>query len=321
MATTFPQLPLQNTATLYLEETDKRLPKRVDAHTRYAFFKTIARGGKSIIQSCKDLQLCRVICYKSLKRELNDDPIEEQRFLREARVTAMLQHPGTVPVYELGRDNRGHLYFTMKFVHGYTLREMLDPAYRSRYALLQLIEVIIQVARALDYAHTHGVAHRDIKPENILVGPFGEVLVLDWGLAKVWDKKGTSDEPPPENLALIEPDDLSLTRQGKLQGTVSYMSPEQIRRDGDLDVRTDLFSLGVVLYEVLCGKLPAPGDVVDDIVGQILHAAPKKPSEVSRTAVPKRLEEICLKLLEKDRGRRIQTAAELVRELQEDWRD
>ena len=171
---------------VYLQDTDKPLPESINYRTRYAYFKTIARGGKSLIMSCKDLHLSRVVCYKTLRPELANDPIEQQRLLREARVSALLQHPNTVPTYEIGRDSKGKLYFTMKLVHGYTLREILD--FRDRYDLGQLIEVAVQVAHALEYAHGHGVVHRDIKPENILIGPYGETLLLDWGLAKVWSE-------------------------------------------------------------------------------------------------------------------------------------
>ena len=160
----FPEPPKEY-GSVFLEETDKPLPKKINQQTRYAFFSTIATGGKSLIKSCKDLHLSRFICYKTLKPEFADDEIEQQRLIREARVTAMLQHPNTVPTYELGRDSKGHCYFTMKLVHGYTLREILD--FRDRYDLTQLVDVMLQVAYALEYAHKHGVAHRDIKPENI----------------------------------------------------------------------------------------------------------------------------------------------------------
>ena len=177
----FPEPP-KSYSSVFLEETDKPLSEKIDPRTRYAFFSTIAQGGKSLIKSCKDLHLSRFVCYKTLKPEFAADEIEQMRFIREARVTSMLQHPNTVPTYELGRDGRGNPYFTMKLVHGYTLREILN--FRERYDLHQLVELVIQVGHALQYAHTHGVAHRDIKPENILAGPYGEVLLLDWGLAK-----------------------------------------------------------------------------------------------------------------------------------------
>ena len=300
---------------LYLADTDKPLPRRIDPHTRYAYFKTIARGGRSIIQSCKDLHLMRVVCYKSLKDEFADDPAEQRRFVREARVSAMLQHPNTVPTYELGRDRRGHYYFTMKFIHGYTLREILD--YRERYDLTRLVEVIIQAAHGLGYAHSHGVAHRDIKPENVLVGPFGEVLLLDWGLAKVWRPEGAAGHDAKSGSSGAEQEDLSLTDQGELQGTVSYMSPEQIREDPAIDHRTDLYSLGSVLYEVLSGQPPVAGDTVDEILNKTLAADLQKPS-VHRE-IPPRLEEICMRCLRHEPSERPQTAEELIRELQERW--
>ena len=185
----FPEPPEDDYPIVYMRDTDRPLPESITpAHTRYAYFKTIARGGRSIIESCKDLHLMRVVARKSLKPEFARNRVDQTRLIREARIAAMLQHPNTVPTYELGRDNKGHCYFTMKLVHGYTFREVLD--FRERYDLTRLMDVVIQIAHALEYAHSHGVAHRDIKPENILVGPFGEVLLLDWGLAKVWNPGG-----------------------------------------------------------------------------------------------------------------------------------
>lgn len=301
---------------VYLADTDKPVPRNVNPHTRYAYFKLIARGGRSIIQSCKDLHLMRVVCYKSLKAEFADDADEQRRFVREARVSAMLQHPNTVPTYELGRDIQGHYYFTMKMVHGYTLREVFD--YRERYDLTRLVEVVIQVAHALEYAHRHGVVHRDIKPENVLVGPFGEVLVLDWGLAKVWHPEGASAAAPQTaRTAVVE--DLSLTLHGRLQGTVSYMSPEQIRMDSGLDDRTDIYSLGAVLYEALSGVPPVRGATVDEILRKTLNADLMPPSKHAKTPVPPRLEHICMECLRLQPGDRVQSAGELIRELQEDW--
>ena len=313
----FPHPPKQDPTHVYQEETDHPLPAKLNPGTRYAFFKTIARGGKSIIQSCKDLHLQRVICHKSLRKELRDDKIEAQRFLREARVTAMLQHPNTVPVYELGRSNDSQLYFTMKLVHGYTLREVLD--YRDRYDLVQLVDVIVQIAYALDYAHTNGVAHRDLKPENILVGPFGEVLLLDWGLAKVWGREGISDEPPEEAETPITNRDLSLTGQGTLQGTVSYMSPEQIRRDPQIDFRTDIFSLGAVLYEVASGEQAFPGETIQQVLEAVQECNPATPTSVSKHSIPPGLETIILQCLRGNPAERYGTMAELIRQLQGSW--
>lgn len=313
----------QRDENIYLEDTDRELPGRLDPNTRYAFFTKIAEGGKAIIYSCKDLHLSRTICYKALRPELADHPIEQQRFVREARVTAMIQHPSTVPVYELGRDNRGRLYFTMKLVRGYTLAEMLDPKYRDRYDLPQLMEVVLQVARGLDFAHEHGVVHRDIKPANLLVGPAGEVLILDWGLAKIRSKesRAAAAEPGSDAVAAVDPNELTITGQGKLQGTVVYMSPEQIRREPGIDRRSDIFSLGVVMYEILAGRPPigSAGDRIERVIEAVQHEEPPRPSKVAKFAVPKRLEEICLHCIRKNPSDRYQTAEALVRDLREGW--
>ena len=205
----------------------------------------------------------------------------------------------------------------MKLVHGYTLREVLD--YRERYDLGQLVEVVVQIAQALQYAHTHGVIHRDVKPENILVGPYGEVLLLDWGLAKVWHPDGTDDD-----VSHAEEKDVgkgkTMTGRGKLQGSICYMSPEQINRDAAIDGRADLFSLGSVLYEILCGENPAVGESMEELKRSALDDTPTAPSEISPLPVPQRLEALAMQCLSKYPAERPQSAAELIRELNEDWR-
>lgn len=311
----FPEPPKEY-GSVFLEETDKPLPKKIDQRTRYAFFSTIATGGKSLIKSCKDLHLSRFVCYKTLKPEFAKDEIEQKRLIREARVTAMLQHPNTVPTYELGRDSKGNCYFTMKLVHGYTLREILD--YRDRYDLTQLMDVVFQIGYALEYAHTHGVAHRDVKPENILAGPYGEVLLLDWGLAKVWHPDGTAvadEETAPSDI-----EDITITGQGKAQGSALYMSPEQIKLDPAIDHRTDVYSLGAVLYEVLCGKTAAVGEKLHHVTQNVLNDVPVKPSDVTTQRIPAVLEEVAMRCLSKDPADRYSSMTEMLRTLQQDRR-
>lgn len=311
----FPEPPKEY-SSVFLEETDKPLPQKIDPNLRYAFFSTIATGGKSLIKSCKDLHLSRFVCYKTLRPEFADDEVEQQRLIREARVSAMLQHPNTIPTYELGRDKKGNPYFTMKLVHGYTLRELLD--YRDRYDLTQLIEVLLQIALCLAYAHKHGVAHRDIKPENILAGPYGEVLLLDWGLAKVWHPDGLSAEEGEGQTAEIR--DITLTGAGKAQGTPHYMSPEQANQDPTINHRTDVFSLGAIMYEILCGEKPAKGEKVHHIIESVLNEKPEKPSSIVQTRVPALLEKVTMRCLEKDPEQRFQSMDEVVRLLQQDWK-
>ncbi|NKB33048.1 MAG: protein kinase [Pseudomonadales bacterium] len=311
----FPEPPKEY-SSVFLEETDKPLPQKIDANLRYAFFSTIATGGKSLIKSCKDLHLSRFVCYKTLRPEFADDEVEQQRLIREARVSAMLQHPNTIPTYELGRDKKGNPYFTMKLVHGYTLREILD--FRERYDLTQMMEVILQIAFCLAYAHKHGVAHRDIKPENIVAGPYGEVLLLDWGLAKVWHPDGTGSEE--EASKAVEIADITLTGAGKAQGTPHYMSPEQINQDPTINHRTDIYSLGAIMYEVLSGKTPAKGEKLHHVIESVLNDTPDKPSAITSARVPSLLEEITMRSLEKEPADRFQSMDDVVRLLQQDWK-
>jgi serine/threonine protein kinase len=316
--TSFPEPPKDDYAMVYLESTDQDLPAKLNPGLRYTYFKTIARGGKAIVQSCKDMYLSRIICYKKLKAEFANDPIEQKRFLREARVGAMLQHPNTVPVYELGRETNGQYYFTMKLVHGYTLREILD--YRERYDLKQLINVIIQIAHALEYAHTHRVIHRDIKPENILVGPFGEVLLLDWGLAKVWNPDGSSEEvEETPSMKKLGQKVSSFTDLEQLQGTVCYMSPEQIERDPNIDYRSDIYSLGAVLYEILSGRPPSIEETVNKVIDETLNVMPPKPSSLTKIRIPELLENITMRCISKEKEKRIQSCSEIIRYLEEEW--
>ena len=192
--------------------------------------------------------------------------------------------------------------------------------YRERYDLKQLIDVILQVANGLEYAHTHGVVHRDIKPENILVGPFGEILILDWGLAKVWDREGNSVPPLEPGVEVSHAKlDAGLTGQGKLQGTVSYMSPEQIKRDPNIDLRTDIYSFGVVLYEPLCGELPHPGDKVHEVTEAVLTQTPAPPSSRARWPIPRLLNNLAMQCLAKLPEERPASCREIVRILNEDW--
>ncbi|GAB3284638.1 serine/threonine-protein kinase [Parahaliea aestuarii] len=299
---------------LYAEEMDAPLPETLNPNTRYAYFSTIATGGKSLIKSCRDLHLRRTICYKTLRPEFVRDPIENRRLVREARISAALQHPNTLPTYELGRDNRGNYYFTMKLVHGYTLREILN--YRERYDLTQLMEVLEQVAQALGYAHSMGVLHRDVKPDNILVGPYGEVLLMDWGLAKVWHKADTRDDDEDHEEAAGDP---GMTGEAKLQGTVMYMSPEQINRDPAISFGSDIYSLGCLLYETLTGTTPFQGDVVYKLLDQIRNELPPDPRSVSKFPVPDALADLAMQCLQKDPEARPGTADTLVRVLKSGW--
>lgn len=317
---------------VYRPETDIHLPRKPDNRMRYMYFKTIAKGGTCIISSCRDLHLRRTICHKALRKEIQDDPVEQARFLREARVTAMLQHPNTIPTYELGRDTKGHYYFTMKLVHGVTLREVLDQCKAKKthdvgkFDLFRLVDVLSQVGHCLHYAHTHGVVHRDIKPENVLVGDFDEVMVLDWGMAKVWDDDARENSLPEDldphwKLQKIDAADESipLTRRAPVQGTPPYMSPEQLENPHDVDHRTDVYSLGTLIFEVLTLKRMIEGDDVLTVIENIKKKAQPHPSKrAPGMNVPEELERICLTCTNFDREQRYDSLETVINEL-EQW--
>ena len=172
--------PQDNYPKVSLSQTDKPLPKYFsNGFTRYASFKPMAKGGKAELYTCFDKNLGRTVAFKTLHRSIAEDEYERRRFVREARVTAQLQHPNTVPVYDIGVDVEGKLYFTMKKVEGETLRDVItllqqkDPNADAIYTLERILGVLIQVCNALAYAHAHGVVHRDLKPANILVNDEG----------------------------------------------------------------------------------------------------------------------------------------------------
>ncbi len=308
-----------------LEDTDHALPRHPDSRMRYAYFKTIAKGGTCIISSCKDLHLVRTICYKQLRPELADDPVQQRRFIREARVTAMLQHPNTIPTYELGRSAEGHPYFTMKLVYGETMREILDvcTAAKSHYvqghSLKKLINVLSQVGHALHYAHRHGVVHRDVKPENILIGGFDEVLLLDWGLAKVW---GENEEPKAEayvpHIRRPQEANATLTAQAPLDATPAYMSPEQLVNRNEVDHRSDVYSLGAVLYELLTLRRMVQGDTVNRVLDAVRSGRIQAPaSRLGGVPVSKHLSEICMSCVAHDPGLRYQSMDHVIDHLEE----
>ncbi len=223
-------------------------------YQKYSNFKEMAGGGNGLLLACKDNNLGRTVALKKLRPDLAASVRDRQRLLREARVTAQLQHPATVPVYEIGKDDQGQIYFAMKKIEGEDLFKILsriargDESTIGTYSLDRLLGILIQESNALAYAHTHGVIHRDVKPENILVGFFGEVYLMDWGVAKIWGRPndgGVDEEVTGHELRE------RLTTAGSRPGTPLYMSPEQVQGNKTIDERTDIFSTGVVLYELL----------------------------------------------------------------------
>ena len=304
---------------IYREDADEALSSdaQLKNNMRYLYFTKIAQGGKCFIQSCKDLHLGRVVCHKTLRPEFADDPVERQLFLREARVTAMLQHPNTPPVYEVGFDSKRHYYFTMKLVTGLTLREVFDGLARgdaefaATWDLHRLIDVVIQVSQVLNYAHVHGVVHCDVKPGNIVVGAYGEVLLLDWGLAYLREKHANKEIAPQVRVENLN----SISSLPSHPGTPEYMSPEQIA-GGHIDHRTDIYSLGAILFEVLTQQQLAWGDTLDEMLQNKTRAAPPTPSIIAPDRnIPANLESLCLRCIQRVPEHRIQTTLEVLHEL------
>ena len=308
-----------------LESTDELLPRHwVAGSQKYVDFAPLAEGGTAALQTCFDKNLRRTVVYKSLHPHLRASEVETKRFLREARVTGLIAHPGTVPLYELGRSMDGSLYFTMKLLCGRDLRSVIndlvvgDAATQREFTLNRLVDILISACQTLAYAHSLGVIHRDIKPANILVGAFAEVTVLDWGLAKVYGELDSSADEIAEGKRALA---LELTQPGKRYGTPLYMSPEQAKADPDLDERSDVYNLGSVLFEMLTHKNLVWGNDVDEVLEQILEQPAPVPSEASpELDIPKELESICLKALAKHPDERYQNVQAFAADLSR-WRD
>ena len=306
---------------IYLSTTDAALPERFsNDFKKYANFQPMPQGGKGVLYACDDLNLGRKVALKTLAPGVKDSPVERKRLLREARVTAQLAHPNTIPVYEIGISDQDAVYFTMKKVEGESLYDILvriakrDAVTEARYPLEQRIAILLQVLSALWYAHTHGVVHRDVKPENVLVGIFNEVYLMDWGVAKVWGMpRDDAIEASFDNL-----ESHRITIAGQRPGTPLYMAPEQIRGTPPVDERSDIFSFGVMLYECLVQQEPFRGKNIKETFKNILHHAPPAPSsirsELKQTPI---FDEICARALSKHSGDRYQSVGELIDSLEQ----
>jgi serine/threonine protein kinase/tetratricopeptide (TPR) repeat protein len=258
--------------------------------SHYCVLEKIEEGGMGIIYKAEDTKLKRRVALKFLPHKLTSDEEARQRFKREARAAAALNHPNIVTVYEIG-EHEGQVFIAMEYVDGKTLKELISA---NPLPITQVIDIAAQIAEGLSAAHAKDIVHRDIKPQNILIDKEGRVKILDFGLAKL---KGVS----------------SLTKESSILGTVHYMSPEQTM-GREVDHRTDIWSLGVVLYEMLTGELPFKGDYEQAVIYSILNENPRFPASMQK-CIPIPMENIIAKLLEKSPDNRFQEAAEVVRQL------
>jgi serine/threonine protein kinase len=305
---------------IFLTATDYDLPDPLpEGLAKYSGFQPMARGGSAELRTCFDRLTGRTVVMKTLLPEFRQDAKENRRLLREARVTAQLQHPNTVPVYEIGRDPSLGLYFTMKRVSGENLFGVLrriaqgDETTVAEYPLRRRLEIVAGAAQALMYAHARGVIHRDVKPENIWVGNFGEVILLDWGVAKVWGQPDDAPRQPSRGRQPEEPIQ-SITMAGDRPGTPLYMSPEQVNVNRAMvDERSDVFSTGVVLYEMAALREPFRGRFLQETFANIIHDNPPPPSVAAPgREVPPLLDEVVMKAIAKNPGDRYQTMRQLL---------
>ncbi len=258
----------------------------------------IGRGGMGVVYKARQKELDRIVALKILPTGIGSDPAFAERFAREAKALARLNHPGIVTVHDFGRAN-GLFYFLMEYVDGVSLRQLMNA---GRVSPREALAIVPQICDALQYAHDQGIVHRDIKPENILLDRQGRVKVADFGLAKLIGERGRAGSPLPAGDAQTDdaahrapPPASALTEAGKVIGTPQYMAPEQAEHPGEVDHRADIYALGVVFYQMLTGELPA----------KRIEPPSKK------VQVDVRLDEVVLRALEVDPERRYQQASQV----------
>ncbi|MEO7538958.1 MAG: serine/threonine-protein kinase, partial [Pyrinomonadaceae bacterium] len=296
--------------TDFLEESI--LPKAVDQLAsnhfqpdqvvgRYRIGELIGTGGMGQVFRAEDTELDRPVAFKVLHGDIAENDERVRRFIQEAKAASALNHPNILTIHEIGTFE-GARFIVSEFVNGDTLRERM----RSGLTSAESLDIMCQIAAALQAAHSAGIVHRDIKPENIMLRQDGLVKVLDFGLAKLTEADDLPIDATAPAISRFQ------TSPGLIMGTVAYMSPEQARGQA-VDSRTDLWSLGVVFHEMLTGESPFKGESVTDLVTSILN---HEAASLDLTAISQELKPICTKALAKDKKARYQTAQDLLQDLQ-----
>lgn len=278
----------------------------------------IARGGMGAIHRVLERTLNREVAMKVLPAERAHERQVRQRFLSEAQVTGQLAHPNIVPVYEMGVDDDGRLFFTMQLIEGRNFSDFLEEhPPETDDGVERALEVFFRVCDALSFAHARGVIHRDVKPSNIMVGDFGQVYLMDWGVARVLPAVTSAEEgsPRPRPTTLTMP---AIDERGMVVGTYHYMAPEQARgRVDEVDIRTDVFSLGAVLYRIVAARPPIEGRSAADALDNAAAARVVDVRGEVQDALPRALLEVAMQAMQKEKTRRFQSVAALKGAVQE----
>ena len=285
--------------------------KRLEFAERYESKSLLNQGAMKEIYSCNDLSTGREVAYACPK---NPDFSNTESFLREANIAASLQHPNIIPIYDIGLcDDKA--YFTMKMIHGKSLNHIIFKDETS-LSLSSLIKIFIKICEAISFSHSRGIIHLDLKPENIQISEYGEVLVCDWGLAKIVDWSQAKEENYLNDEAFYQADDLQNTLFGFIKGTPGYLSPEQAQGSScKKTYSSDIYSLGAILYSILTKRVPVEGQNLEEILEKTLKGQLTQPRQLDRS-IPRPLEAICLKALRKEPSERYSSVAEIIEDIE-----